>query len=325
MRRKIDLFNREWWVVDFVDKNQPNSPMDDTINKMLVLSTIASYVITVVDILNFILDSFLIKKLFDKLGEDTDQNDKDYDEGVNENEGEESYDFFEEDSAVLLLITTVSSFLTTMVFGKLLLMLIERYDPNRYDLTQVDMVTAFRNSYYAHWAFIEVSAFLVEDVATLCIYYNLEGSIEELNFLDVANIAVSLFTGIVTSLVMFYALVSFQADAPLSGSDALSILILAITPTVIALYAVFLGGFTLLGNTCTEPAPEESASLACEMADASWMVLIASVVLGMLLQFVVFTGVFSFALCPCCCVYWPTPGGLVLQCRLPLAQTNGQP
>ena len=310
MRRSVPFLGRKWEVVDFVDKTQPpESHLSDGINKMLVIYKIASYVPRAFDIMNFVLDSLFIKKLFDKVFVEAD-----IDDGTDDNGS--FFDVFFADTTASgrwMLITTISSAATTMVFGPILLKLIERYDPNKYDLTQVDMVSAFRNSYYAHWAFIEVSTFLVEDVTTLCIYHNLEIPINELSFLDIANIVFSLFSGLISSIIMYHSLSSFSKE----------FFSLAIIPTIITLYAAFLAIFMLFEFTCIEPGPEDSESWACILTNYSELIGLVSAILGMLLQFQIFSSIFAFALCSSCAIVWPTPNnGLVREGRLPLARTR---
>jgi hypothetical protein len=135
MRRSVTFLGCKWQVVDFVDKNQPpESRMSDSINKMLIIYKIAAYFIKALEIMNFVLDSLFIKKLFDKVFVEAD-----IDDGTDEN-GSFFDMFFAVDTTASgrwMLITTISSAATTIVFGPILLKLIERYDPNKYDLNQL--------------------------------------------------------------------------------------------------------------------------------------------------------------------------------------------
>lgn len=182
------------------------------------------------------------------------------------------------------------------------------------------IITTLRSSYHAHWAFIEVSPFLVEDVTTIYLYYTVEETFDSSDFLSIANIITSLFSGLMASLVMLLSLAMFFSGTVCeSCSDLVGGVMLAILPTAISLYCVFLASFCVLGNECELPEDNRSASLAYDFGSYADFLYGVSLLVGALLQFYVITGVPSFRCCSSCCVYWPTPAGLRAEGTIPLA------
>lgn len=315
-RRKMHFLGLDWQVVDFVDKNQqPSLDHDESFNKTIAIFTILSYIILAIDIVNIVLDAIFTKKLFD-------MNSEDFFETAPPNATDEEW--FDSQEGQIMLTATVSTFLTTMVFGPILLRIIEGYDPNRFDLTEVDMVTALHSAYYAHWSFIEVSAFLLEDATTIFLFFIIKDRFETSDFFAIANILTSLLSGLLSSLVVLFATVRLFSGIKRTAvcNEPCQVYfnaVLAIVPILVTLYMIFLAGFCVIGNACEAPAQDESASLAYEISSYAEIVYLASWFVGGLMQFFVLVDIIGFLCCRDNCIVWPTPDGLCLEGNLPLA------
>jgi hypothetical protein len=319
MRKQVKFLGIKWSIVDFADSSTTQHEDNGNgkgLDKVLLTLTIVSYIMKAIDFVNLVLDAIFVKKLFDlDLGDQL--------QGVPNDDYDGENSDVQEDSGLaafkyMLLMATFTSFMTTMVFGPLVLKLIESYDPNRFDLTQVDMVTSLRNSYYAYWAYIETSTFLLEDATTIYIYYLHEELIENANFADVANITTSLLSGVISSCTLCCALISFtwKTDMYLKGAMTGFVFV------ALSLCSCFLGisclldirSAALLGSTDGVSEVDDSSSFGP-------MVLLFALTygLGSLVQLRIFFLIPVFCCCPGYCIRWPTSDGFVLEGHLPSA------
>jgi hypothetical protein len=322
MRRKLKFLRINWSVVDFVDSNDNTDDGEDDLNgkglvKVILTLTIISYIVKAFDIVNLVLDAIFVKKLFDmdNLSEEIKgvYNDINDDGANTENDIQEDSEI--ETYKFMMLVATVVSCATSMVFGPIVLKLIERYDPNRFDLTQVDMVIALRNSYYAHWAYIETSTFLFEDATAIYIYYMHEELLEDADFVDVANVATSLFNGVITSCILCYTLTSFYRET----EECMQVAIMGVVYVGLSLFPIYLAICCLLGVRSSKLMGSTDDSDVEYSYGPIFLPLALSYGFGFLMQLRIFCSIPAFACFPSCCVKWPTSEGFILEGGLPLA------
>ncbi len=299
-RREVELLGCKWLTV--VDFGEPDRSLD----KRLAFATMLSWFAIIFDVLNLILDAIFIRKLFnlraDNLNEDIEDSTvfEDFSPKI----------IVEEFSPEFMLCVTVSSSATALIFGPLLLKIIERKDPLRFDLARVEMVNELRNSYYSYWAFVEMSAFLLENAGTIYIYYLGNNTFDRSNFFDIANVATSVSSGILSSIIMCWTLLGFANAGDSSCSTFFFWLnCLGFGTVVLAGYIAYYALFCLLGSDCDE--------------GTCLIVFNTSFVVGALIQCTVITGVPFFLVFSKCCVYRQTSMGLMPEGRLPLANGNG--
>jgi hypothetical protein len=323
MRRKLKFLGFYWNVVDFVDNDNANiedNEIEKGIMKVTLTLTIISYIIKAFDIVNLVFDGIFVTKLFST--DLADEIKQVYNDAYN---SATDTDNVEEESEIapykfLMLVATIASCATSMVFGPIVLKLIERYDPNRFDLTQVDMVTALRNSYYAHWAYIETSTFLLEDATTIYIYYLHEELIENADFADVANITTSLLSGVISSIILCYTLASLFREA----KEFIQVTIMGIVYVALSLFPIFLGISCLLGIRSNKLLGSTDSSADEDSFGPIFLPFGLTFGLGLLIQLRIFLSVPAFGCCPSCCVKWPTSEGFIREGGLPLASEQDE-
>lgn len=179
-----------------------------------------SLLVLLADCGNYVLDAFFIKKL--------------YKDG-------------EEDLYFMMLLATASTFAVTMVFGKILLQIIKNFNPDDFNLA--DMATFLFQYHYMQWGYIEASAFLVEDAATIYIYYAWGADLEELTVLDKINICTSLLSGILASVILVLMLCAFYVGTE-DGCKLSSMGFASLFFTGYAAYVAIFGIFQ--GNEITD-------------------------------------------------------------------------
>jgi hypothetical protein len=294
-RRPLDLPGLGWLKV--VDFGEP----DPMLEKMLLLAKILILVAFLVDILNTVLDGLFISKLYIlRAGVNVTTND---------NDSQVSFQPMQDLRFVLLFAFWVSSTALAYIFGPILLFVMEKQDPTIYDLQEVDMVAAMRNAYYAYWAMIEVSVFLLEDAAFIYILYLEKDSFDRFDFVIMANIITSIASGVLTTFVLFWTLTLFTVELPREGTP-IRLQILTVAPISLFVLITYFTVKCLIRNDCGDT----------EDPQALWNLLfLASFVLGGLIQLAVIISIPLFTCCPGTAVYWPTKDGLVQQDDIPLA------
>lgn len=293
--RKLPFLCFKLSVLDFWDSY---IGCDGSNDNLLIALKVFEIFMKVMDVINLVLDAIFVRKLF-SLDQETEI-------------------FYAPVGAPAMLAALCATSNIVAIAGPLILRKINGYNPNCFDLTWVNMFQNLCNSYFAHWALMESSAFLLKDATTIYLYYFNQASLDVFNVVDTANIAASFVSGIVSCFVFCYTIISFTCGT----SEMKQWLPIAFFIVALTIYSVYIATFCLYGNLCEYKGSDEIDPNSMEDYYSSvlpQLAVLATYCIGGFCQLFIITAVPQFYLCPNSCIHWPTPNGLDFEGNLPLA------